>query len=141
MTSQPADDILRHWKDKGIYLLIPGGWRLELPEVTMDEEYRQRCIRHFIKKGALRAEAQADALIQATGVVGPKASLLSSIFYFGKMYCKMYPERMTLAPRQKKTFIPLGFRPEDIQKLHVPVRYPGQYGVQQIQKTLMEMKI
>jgi hypothetical protein len=30
MTSQPADDILRHWKDKGIYLLIPGGWEQPL---------------------------------------------------------------------------------------------------------------
>ena len=141
MISTPADDLRRHWPQKGIYLFIPGGWQMRMPELAVDEDYRQKCIRFFMRQGATRAEAQADALIQSTGIVGFKASLLSSVFYFCKMYCTMYPERMTLAPKQRKTFIAVGYEPEVVQALHVPVRYPGKIGIQQAKKALMEMRI
>ena len=109
--------------------------------MAVDDVLRQRAIQHFLRKGATKAQAMADELLLSTAHVGFRASLLSSIFYFGKLYCEMYPERMRPVAYQKKTFSPAGYRPEVIQRYHVPVRYPSKAGLVMAQKALMEMTL
>lgn len=135
-----SPDLQRNWPAKKLKLLIPGGWKMLLPAIQVDEEYRLKCVRHFMAKGGMgKAQAHADSLIQQTGQTGFLLSLRASIFYYAKIYCEMYPDRLTRVHRN--VFTPVGYKPEVIAGIHVPDRYPGNVGVQQARKLLGEMEI
>lgn len=122
MLIQPAPEVLRHWHAKEIYILIPGGWTMLLPEYRVDDEFITDYVRQFMSFGMSMGKAR-DAVLQGIrshAEAGFRHSLLSSVTYFGKLYSKMYPERMEAAGKRKKTFLLRGYRPELMQTVHVP---------------------
>lgn len=135
-----APDLTRNWPQKRIKLMVPGGWRLELPEIQVDDDYKRKSVLYYVRKeGSIRGSASAQDMVQTTGVVGFRESLFASIFYYAKLYCRLYPERLVPVRFHKNTFQLLGYDPEVIQRLHVPDRYPGREGIQAVKTALMEM--
>lgn len=131
MQQYPAPPILRRWHQHPtkIFLLIPGGWLMNLPSFTIDQSFDAAYIAHHRKKGLSfeRARQAVDKMVQETAAAGFRASLLASITYFAKLYAEMYPERLqpALLPGKRKIYTPAGYDPGRIQKIHVPGTRPG----------------
>ena len=133
MIQLPAPDLCRNWRGRSIKLLIPGGWLMNVPEFSETEPapFLAAYVRHFTSKEGLSHAAAIAAATKALHEVaqyGFVHSLLCSVFYFSKVYCKLHPERMQPVPKKRSTFQPVGFEPAVAQKLHIPGQYTGQRG-------------
>ena len=134
MIQLPAPDICRNWRGRGIKLFIPGGWLMNVPEFTEAEPapFLSAYIRHFTSTQSLSHAAAIKAANDALSEVAQYGfihSLLCSVFYFGRLYCRWHPESLTPVAGKVNTFTPAGFEPAVAQKLHIPGQYTGRRGL------------
>lgn len=133
-----APEIHRHWSERGIYLLIPGGWLMNVPEFTIEADFEEAYVEWFLRDGCSFAKAQEQMrqIVRKHNTACHRASLLQFITYYAKQYAILYPERMKPAPGRPKTFVLHGYDPAEMQRAHVP-GYRVPYKEQPVAKRLL----
>lgn len=125
MISNPAPAVHRHWHTRGCYLLIPGGWPMLQPEYRVDGEFEEEYARWYMAAGMsmTRARQEVQKAIQMHAISGFRQSLFNSVFYFAKCYAELYPDRMQAFKgkgKKKVSYTLAGYRPEQMQFVHMP---------------------
>lgn len=115
---------------------------MHIPQYRIEEDFEEEYAKWFMQHGysLLRARQAVQESIQSHAAAGFRASLLASVFYFGRMYAGMYPERMRPVPRRKRAFTLAGYRPEVMQTIHVPGWNSGEVN-QDARRMLMGMRL
>lgn len=146
-------DIRRHFtgrnkvgpKGAHIYLLVPGGWTAQVPEVTGEPQILDAYKRYFIQDGnsSQMAAELARETVQETYRHGFIDGLRDSIWAHAREYAVMYPElrqRSELSSRGGNVEITMrGFDPEVMQSAYVPFQRPGRAGLGFVKDMLRRM--
>lgn len=118
-------------------IYIPGGWRANCAEITVDDFTRRAYA------SVLGTPEDANALHQRVYEAGFKTGLRLAIARRAQEYARLFPDLMLPYERTRTltvNFVTLkGFDPAIAQATYIPFDYPGRAGSDVIHETLREM--
>ena len=159
--------IRRRWKQRGIVLLIPGGWEAVVPQIieqephVMSKAWAEYLCEAKVVFNQFEGMQQATTMHQNVYNYAWRVLLSQSIFYWAKEYGKRYPECLEKIPNTRldrtlelkavkeskfelsfnhyHTYTLTGYDPAVMQHAFVPAQKPGVDGLQFVDAMLREM--